>query len=269
MNNLLIIVRGGGDLASGVINRLFKSGFDVICLESKNPSAIRRTVSYCSAVYENTATVEEVTAVKCENLGQIKLCLQKRRVPVIVDESCEILKYIRPFALVDAIIAKKNMGTKSDMAPLTIGLGPGFCAGKDVNYVVETLRGHNLGRIISNGCAAENTGVPGDICGQSALRVIHSPCDGKLKIIKDITSSVKKGDLLAYVDETPVAATINGIVRGMIYEGYNVFKGMKIIDIDPRPEERNNCFTISDKARCISGSVLEIIAGSYFKMCRN
>ena len=165
----------------------------------------------------------------------------------------------RVSALVDAILAKRNLGTSRDMAPLTIGLGPGFSAGEDVDYVVETMRGHDLARIITNGPAIPNTGVPGMVGGVSKERVIHSPGAGRIHNIAHIADLVEKGQILAYVGETPVEASITGVLRGIIKEGYNVPLGMKIADIDPRKDEKKNCFTISDKARCIAGSVVEIL----------
>ena len=162
-------------------------------------------------------------------------------------------------ALVDAILAKRNLGTSRNMAPLTIGLGPGFFAGEDVDYVVETMRGHDLARIITEGPAIPNTGVPGMVGGVSKERVIHSPGAGRIHNMAHIADIVEKGQILAYVGETPVEASITGVLRGIIKEGYNVPVGMKIADIDPRKEEKKNCFTISDKARCIAGSVVEIL----------
>ena len=162
-------------------------------------------------------------------------------------------------ALVDAILAKRNLGTSRNMAPLTIGLGPGFFAGEDVDYVVETMRGHDLARIITEGPAIPNTGVPGMVGGVSKERVIHSPGVGRIHNMAHIADIVEKGQILAYVGETPVEASITGVLRGIITEGDNVPVGMTIADIDPRKEEKKNCFTISDKARCIAGSVVEIL----------
>ena len=171
----------------------------------------------------------------------------------------EELKALKPDALIDAILAKRNLGTSRNMAPLTIGLGPGFFAGEDVDYVVETMRGHDLARIITEGPAIPNTGVPGMVGGVSKERVIHSPGVGRIHNMVHIADIVEKGQILAYVGETPVEASITGVLRGIIKEGYNVPVGMKIADIDPRKEEKKNCFTISDKARCIAGSVVEIL----------
>ena len=166
--------------------------------------------------------------------------------------------------VVDAILAKRNLGTSRDMSGLTIGLGPGFSAGEDVDYVIETMRGHNLGRIIEEGTAMADTGVPGKIMGYGKERVIHAPAGGLLYGRTEIAAQVKKGDVIAVIKEdggteVPIFASLNGIVRGLIRDGYPVKKGFKIADIDPRIEERDNCFTISDKARCIAGSVLRLV----------
>ncbi len=259
MNNNIIIVRGGGDIATGSIHRLFSAGFPVIALESERPSAIRRQVSFCEAVYDGRKTVEGVTAIKAENAEEALEMISKGFVPVIPDKKGESIKKIKPRALVDAVIAKKNIGTSIDMAPLVIALGPGFTAGKDAHFVIETMRGHNLGRIIEKGGALPNTGVPGNIAGHTADRVIYSKEKGIFKSEKSIGDGVKKGDVIAHIDASPVYASIDGIIRGMIRDGYAVNEGFKIADIDPRPREYENCFTISDKARCIAGSVLELV----------
>ena len=182
-------------------------------------------------------------------------------VPLLVDPDCQILEKVRPWALVDAILAKKNLGTNRRMADKTIALGPGFAAGEDVDLVIETQRGHNLGRIIGKGCASADTGTPGIIAGYGKERVIHSPATGILLGRARIGDRVEKGDTIAVIvtgqGEVPVEASLTGIIRGLIKEGIPVTKGLKIADIDPREKEWENCFTISDKARCIAGSVLE------------
>ncbi len=266
MKKPLILVRGGGDIATGAIYCLWSAGFDVIVLEAESPSAIRRQAAVCEAVYDGEKTVEDMKAVKAESVEAAFGILKNKNVPVLVDENASAVLKIKPDILVDGILAKKNMGTKINMAALTIALGPGFTAGKDVDYVIETQRGHNLGRIISEGKAAENTGIPGNIGGYTTERVIHSPAEGIIRIVKDIGSSVKKGDLIAFAGEAKVYASIDGIIRGMIKEGYNAHKGLKIADIDPRKEEYENCFTISDKARCIGGSVLQLVCGYMVKI---
>lgn len=257
--NKCVIVRGGGDIATGTIYKLVKSGFQVLVLETKNPSAIRRNVAFCQAVYEGEYTVEDMKCVLVSSIEEAKKVMEKKQVAMMVDPKGAIISKIEHVALVDAILAKKNLGTTMDMAPITIGLGPGFCAGKDVHVVVETMRGHNLGRLIYEGMAMPNTGVPGDIKGYSKERVIHSPCAGICHTVKKITDVVEKGEIIAYIDETPVYASMSGLLRGLIQDGYCVTSGFKMADIDPRINEYQNCFTISDKARCIAGGVLEAI----------
>jgi xanthine dehydrogenase accessory factor len=183
-------------------------------------------------------------------------------VPVLIDPHCYVLEELTPSVLIDAILAKRNCGITKNMADLTIGLGPGFVAGEDVDVVIETSRGHNLGRVITFGPASSNTGIPGMVAGVSKKRVIHAPCTGTLSIVKDVGTQVEQGEPIAHVDGTLVPATISGLVRGMIRDQFQVTKGLKIADIDPRMEEYDNCFTISDKARCISGGVLEAILTS-------
>lgn len=262
MNSDLIIIRGGGDIASGTIARLFLCGYKVLVLETEQPTAIRRTVSFSDAVYDSKKTVEGVSAERVHSLLDCSAVWGRGRVPLLVDPQCCVLDEVTPSVLIDAILAKRNCGITKDMADFTIGLGPGFVAGEDVDVVIETSRGHNLGRVITTGPASLNTGIPGVIAGVSKERVIRATCTGTLSIIKDIGTQVEKGELIAQVDGTPVSATINGIVRGMIRDQFQVTKGLKIADIDPRMEEYDNCFTISDKARCISGGVLEAILSS-------
>ena len=238
----VVIIRGGGDLASGTIHRLYRCGYRLLVLECEKPTAIRRMVSFCEAVYDGQSSVE--------GAGEI---------PLMADTEGTVLKKYRPAALIDAILAKKNLGTTREMADLTVGLGPGFVAGEDVDYVVETMRGHNLARIITKGAAMPNTGVPGIIGGFGKERVLHAPAAGEIHCISKIADIVEKDQVLAWIGDTPVRASLTGVLRGMIRDGFTVPKGMKIADIDPRKEQKKNCFTISDKARCIAGSVLEIL----------
>ena len=261
--NHLIIVRGGGDLATGTIYKLYKSGFSVLVLEIAKPSAIRRNVAFSEAVYQGTQQVEDVTCILAKSLDEAKTLLKEGKLVILVDPEGLSIKELKPFAVVDGILAKKNLGTNKDMAPVTVALGPGFIAGKDVDAVIETKRGHNLGRVLLHGSAAPNTGVPGIINGYDKERVIHSPADGILKNIAKITDTVSKDETIAIVETkngpVPVKASLDGLLRGLIRNGYQVTKGFKIADIDPRAEEYNNCFTISDKARCIAGGVLEAV----------
>jgi len=266
MHKTKVLVRGGGDLATGTIHRLWKAGFQVLVLECSRPAAIRRQVAICEAVYTGSTKVEDLEAVLVKSLAEAQEAWAKGAVPLLIDEQAEIIKEYQPDIVVDAIIAKRNLGTSINMAPLVIALGPGFTAGEDVHYVVETKRGHNLGRIISQGPAAPNSGIPGNIGGYTKERVIHAPAAGTINVIQNIGDIVEKDQLIAEIiadtgESTPVLASLTGIIRGMIKEGFVVTQGFKIADIDPRKEELANCFTISDKARCIAGSVLELVAG--------
>lgn len=259
MFNELVVVRGGGDIASGTIQKLHRSGFKVLVLEVSNPTSIRRTVCFSEAIYEGQITIEGTTSIYASNIKEVKKAWLKNKIPVVVDPNGLYIDIFKPQILVDAILAKKNLGTTINMADITIALGPGFEAGKDVHAVIETMRGHNLGRIIFEGCALENTGVPGNIAGYSKERVIYSPCAGVTKSVSNIGDIVEANDILAYVNDTEVKATISGLLRGLIRNGSNVPEKFKIADIDPRISEKQNCYTISDKARSIGGGVLEAI----------
>lgn len=272
---ILIICRGGGDLATGIVHRLFRAGFPVLVLETDSPAAIRRQVSFSEAVYDGTATVEGVTAerIASANRASVNHVLEEGRVPILVDPEGSSIPLLKPDIVVDAIIAKKNLGTAKEMAPLVIGVGPGFTAGEDVDLVVESMRGHNLARIFTTGSALPNTGIPGNIGGFTKERVLHAEADGYMKNIRKIGDIVEKGEEIARIYEkmteegifsgsyVSVEASISGIIRGLIREGYHFQKGFKIADIDPRESELANCFTISDKARSIGGSVLEAVCG--------
>lgn len=259
----LVIVRGGGDIATGTISKLYKCGFPVVILEVKNPSAIRRNVAFCEAVYQGEQIVEDVTCVLAGSVEEAEALLKEGKLPMLVDPLGSCISRLKPIALVDAILAKKNLGTTMDMAPITVALGPGFEAGKDVDAVIETMRGHSLGRVIYQGKALENTGVPGLINGYGKERVIHSPAQGTFRNVCKITDTVEKDQVIGRVEtpegSIPVKASLDGLLRGLIRDGYPVTKGFKIADIDPRITEYNNCFTISDKARCIAGGVVEAI----------
>lgn len=263
MDNI-IVVRGAGDLATAVICKLHKCGYKVLALEVESPLAIRRQVALSEAVYEEQWSVEGVTCKLCKDKNEIKEVFNEGNVALMVDPEGLIIDEIRPSVVVDAILAKVNVGTRKDMAKLTIGLGPGFSAGEDVDVAIETMRGHNLGRIILNGKPKENTGIPGVINGIGKERVVYSPCAGTIKNVNDIGDIVKKGDIITYViDEEgnhhEVMASIDGLLRGLIRDGSYVKSHLKILDIDPRINEINNSYTISDKGRCIAGGVLEAI----------
>lgn len=273
----LIVVRGAGDLATGTIHRLKKAGFRLLVLEAEYPAAIRRQVALSEAVYAGSARVEDVEAVRmdvdlAEKKNRKELLEQemeriwkKDGVPVLVDPAGLSIAALRPAVVVDAILAKKNLGTTKEMAPLVIALGPGFTAGEDVDVVIETKRGHNLGRVIRSGSAVPNTGIPGIIGGYGKERVMHAQAEGILRNAASIGDIVEARAVIAEIETengtVPVEASLSGLLRGLIRDGYPVTKGFKIADIDPRKEELQNCFTISDKARCIAGSVLEVICG--------
>lgn len=273
----LIVVRGAGDLATGTIHRLKKAGFRLLVLEAEHPAAIRRQVALSEAVYAGSARVEDVEAVRMDvDLAEKKnrkellepemeRIWKKDGVPVLVDPAGLSIAALRPAVVVDAILAKKNLGTTKEMAPLVIALGPGFTAGEDVDVVIETKRGHNLGRVIRSGSAVPNTGIPGIIGGYGKERVMHAQAEGILRNAASIGDIVEARAVIAEIETengtVPVEASLSGLLRGLIRDSYPVTKGFKIADIDPRKEELQNCFTISDKARCIAGSVLEVICG--------
>lgn len=253
-----IWIRGAGDLATGIALRLYRSGFDIIMSDIAVPTTVRRTVAFSPAVYTGETSVEGITGKLCENISMIDTVIESGCIPVIVDPSGEIMKEYKPDIIVDAIIAKTNIGTKITDADIVIGVGPGFEAGVDCHAVVETKRGHNLGRVLWSGSAYPNTGVPGNIGGYTVERIIRATADGVFRAKVNIGDYVKAGDLLAYCDETPVYANIDGIVRGLLQDGVKVKTGMKSGDVDPRAE-KEYCFTVSDKASAIGGGVLEAI----------
>lgn len=248
-----ILVRGAGDIATGTLLRLKRCGFSVAALEVSAPSAIRRTVSFSEAVYDGETAVEGVTARLVTTLPEAPTPW----LPILIDPEGLTIRSCRPAAVVDAILAKRNLGTSMDMAPATVALGPGFTAGQNVHAVVETKRGHTLGRVIWNGNAIPNTGIPGVVDGFGIERVIHAPVGGTLHVEKDIGSKVEKGDIIARLNDTPVSASISGLIRGMLREGFSVPAGMKMADIDPRPD--TDWRTVSDKAMAVAGGVLEAL----------
>ena len=254
----MILIKGAGDLATGVAHRLKKCGFNIVMTEISEPTMVRRTVAFSQAVYDKEVEVEGIKAVLAFEKQDIYSIIEDGNIAILVDEEAKIVKEIRPEIIIDAIIAKKNLGTHIDDAEIVIALGPGFTAGVDCHSVVETKRGHYLGKTIYSGSAIPNTGVPGAIGGYTKERIIRATDDGKISPVASIGDYVEKGDIVAYVNETPIFAEINGIVRGMLQKDVKVFKGMKSGDIDPRCE-KDHCFTISDKARSIGGGVLEAI----------
>ena len=261
--DLIIAVKGAGEMGSAVAWRLFKSNFkNIVMLETDHPLAVRREVSFCEAVHEGQKQVEEVTALLAADVAEVKKCWANNNIAVVVDPGWHTLEVIRPAVVVDAILAKKNLGTRISDGELVIGLGPGFDAGRDVQIVIETNRGHNLGRIITSGQAAPNTGVPGAIGGFTEERVLRAPADGRFEPRLKIGDSVCKDQIVGAVAGKEVRARIDGVLRGLIRPTVKVTQGLKIGDIDPRGDA-GYCYTISDKARAIGGSVLEAILRKY------
>lgn len=255
----IVVVRGGGDVSTGSIQRLHRAGFKVLVLEIPRPTSIRRTVALSEAINDGEAKVEDVIAKRIENVDEAEAVWAEGKIAMMVDPKCESIDKIKPVAVVDAIIAKKNLGTNIDMAPIVVGLGPGFVASEDVDIVIETNRGHNLGRLIFEGPASANTGNPGNIKGYTVERVLYSPGVGNIQNIKDIGDFVEQGETIATVDGKPVKAKLKGIVRGLIKHNTYVPEGFKIGDVDPRSDQIENCYTISDKARAIGGATLEAV----------
>jgi xanthine dehydrogenase accessory factor len=259
IDELIILIRGGGELASGVAHRLHRSHFKICMTEISHPLAVRREVAFSEAIYEGEKKVEGVVAKLISKAEEMESLWEKDNIPILVDpDAKKTRKFLKPDVLVDAIIAKKNLGTQINDAPLVIGLGPGFTAGADVHIVVETNRGHGLGRMILNGTAEPDTGIPGEIGGYAIERVLRTMKKGIFHPQKSIGDRVEEGAVVAVADDFPVIAKIGGIVRGLLREGVEVKKGMKVGDIDPRGKKQS-CFTISDKARAIGGGVLEAI----------
>lgn len=254
----LVIVRGAGDVATGVIVRLHHCGWRVLALEAEKPTAVRRTVSLSEAVTSGRAEVEGVQGILCRTPGDMELAWSKGGVPIVVDPSGEWIEVLKPMAVVDAILAKRNVGTKREMAPVVIGLGPGFIAGEDVHAVIETNRGHGLGKVIYAGAAEPDTGIPGNIAGYASERVLRSPVEGVVKNLKAIGACIEAGETVMEVSGVPVKSEISGILRGLIAEGMEVAAGFKIGDVDPRGS-REACYEISDKARSVAGGVLEAL----------
>ncbi len=255
---MLVLIKGAGDLASGVALRLHRSGFDVVMTDIANPTSIRRTVCFSEAIRLGEAMVEDVKAKKANSAKEVFEIIKTGEIPVIADENCECRKELKPDVMVDAIIAKRNINTTINDAPIVVALGPGFTAGVDCHAVIETQRGHNLGRVILSGSAAPNTGIPGIIGGVGADRVLRAPCEGIFEPINKIGDIVCAGDTVATVNGEPMKTKIDGVLRGILPQGVSVFGGMKSGDVDPRGNVQN-CYTVSDKASAIAGGTLEAI----------
>ena len=258
MNRKLVLMRGGGDLGSAVAHKLFRSGFSVVIAEIASPLVVRRTVSYAQAVLDKRTVIEGVEAVYARDLEAVKNAISRACIPVVVDPRLEMIRYLEPYTVIDSTMAKQNRGMHAGLAPLTLALGPGFEAPKDVHAIIETKRGHDLGRIIYQGCAIPNTGIPGTVLGRGAERVLRAPGPGCVMHKRRIGDRVKQGDLICFVDDQPVTAPFDGMLRGLIMEGAMVKKGLKIGDVDPR-SQKAYCYSFSDKARAVAGGVLEAV----------
>ena len=253
-----VLIRGAGEMATGIAHRLFRSGFKACLIETPHPLAVRRKVSFSEAVYDGEHTVERVTALRIGNPEGIASVWAERKIPLLVDPENETKDFLKPHVLVDAILAKRNVGTRITDAPLVIGLGPGFTAPRDVHVTIETNRGHNLGRLIFKGEAEPNTGIPGLIGGYAGERVFRAPRHGIFQTATTIGDMVSTGETVAQVEDVPIKAQISGVVRGLLRNGTEVTKGLKAGDIDPRGNQAY-CTTISEKARALGGSILEVI----------
>jgi xanthine dehydrogenase accessory factor len=256
--NAVVVIKGAGDLASGVILRLHRAALRLVATEIEQPTTVRRTVAFSEAIYAGEVEVEGLRARKIKDCNEIPQAWNDGVVPVLVDPWADVIQRLHPAVVVDAIIAKRNLGTRISDAPVVIGLGPGFEAGVDVHAVVETNRGHHLGRVFWHGSAEPNTGVPGEIAGHGVQRLLRAPSAGYFRGERAIGDRVEAGEVVCRVDQTPVKAGIAGVLRGLLHDGLRVNPGMKIGDIDPRAA-REHCFTISDKSLAIAGGVLEAV----------
>lgn len=250
------LVKGAGDLASGVAVRLHRAGFDVIMTETARPTVVRRTVAFAEAVYEERARVEGLEAVKVAGPHAVDDALRVGAIPVLVDPDATALAAVAPDLLVDAIVAKRNLGTRITDAPAVIALGPGFVAGRDAHMVIETKRGHSLGRVIASGEALPNTGVPGEVGGHAEDRILRSPAAGVFTSDHRIGDQVARDEVVGRVGDTPVRSRLDGVLRGLLHAGLEVTPGFKLGDVDPRAA-REHCFAVSDKALAVAGGVLE------------
>lgn len=260
----LVIIRGAGDIATGVAVRLHNCGFQVVMTELQTPTMIRCTVSLGQCLFGKPTEVEGITAVHAIGAEQVITALNAGQIPVLIDDDLKILETLKPSYLVDAILAKRNLGFSKQLAPVTIALGPGFVAGIDCDAVIETNRGHHLGRVIYDGPTHPNTGIPGNIAGFTHERVFRAPCNGTMHSTVHIGDLVEEGDVVATVGESKVYAPLSGMVRGLLNNGLVVTEGFKIGDIDPRGKHADYT-TVSDKARAIGGAVLEAMMHLNFK----
>ncbi|MEZ4766817.1 MAG: selenium-dependent molybdenum cofactor biosynthesis protein YqeB [Caldilineales bacterium] len=257
--NVLVLIRGAGDLASGVAWRLQRCGFPVVMTELPQPLVVRRTVAFAEAVYSGETFVQGTHARRVESAGEARHLAAHGIIPVLVDPAAACRTELQPAVMVDAIMAKRNIGaTAIDDAPLVIALGPGFTAGLDCHAVVETNRGHDLGRVLWQGPPEPDTRLPGEVGGYRGARVLRAPADGRVHGHVPIGSVVDEGQIIAHVDGIPISAPFGGVLRGLVHPDAPVYTGAKIGDLDARAEPRY-CFTISDKSLAVAGGVLEAI----------
>lgn len=262
LTDLRILVRGAGEMASGIAHRLFRSHLKVALTEIAQPLAVRRKVSFCEAVWDGTTEVEGLRGCRVASPEEFDEVLAAGEIPVLVDPELTCLGAWRPHVLLDAAVAKRNLGTHRDMAELVVGFGPGFFAGADVDVVVETNRGHDLGRLFFSGSAEPNTGVPGTTLGYAVERVLRCPGNGVFEALAEIGDRVEAGQAVARVGSEELRAEISGVLRGLLRPGLAVTRGLKAGDVDPRGV-REHCFTISEKARALGGSALEAVLGHF------
>ena len=255
---MLVVIRGAGDIATGIALRLWRAGIQIVMTDLPTPTAIRRTVCFSQAIVHGETEVEGVSARRAETAEEALSLLAEGIIPVLADPAGTCIPVLRPAAVVDAILAKKNLGTAITDAPVVVAVGPGFTAGVDCHAVVETMRGHTLGRVYYQGSALPNTGIPGLIGGFAGERVMRAPADGVFHQLLDIGAQVREGDVAATVDGQPMVCTISGVLRGILAEGTPVFQGMKAGDVDPRCKIEH-CYTASDKALAVGGGVLEAV----------
>lgn len=255
---MLVLIRGAGDLASGIALRLHHAHLSVVMTDLPQPTAIRRTVCFSQAIVYGSMTVEDVTARFCAAPENAAVILAAGEIPVLADPEAKCRTALRPDVVVDAILAKKNLGTHITDAPCVIGVGPGFTAGKDCHAAVETMRGHTLGRALYHGSPLPNTNIPGLIGGFAGERVLRAPCDGIFTAVHRIGDTVEEGETIGFVEGQPMKCTISGVLRGVLDNGVPVKKGMKSGDVDPRCKPEY-CTTISDKALAVGGGVVEAV----------
>lgn len=258
-----VLIRGAGEMASAVAWRLYMSNVRrIVMTDLDQPLCVRRTVSFCAAIQEGEAVVEGVRARSAQTQVGLERTWEGGLIAVVAQRHWRALAAIKPDVVIDAILAKRNVATRIDDAPLVIALGPGFAAQRDCHFVIETNRGHDLGRIIDRGAGEPNTGIPGDTAGHTHARLFRAPADGIFETERKIGERVGEGECIGRVADSPVVAALGGIVRGLIASGVAVTVGLKLGDIDPRAKPEY-CDTISDKARAIAGSVLECLMRRY------